>query len=165
VVVAKSMGGCTAPLVAARRPVRSLVFVGALLPQPGRTLADLFAAEPMILPGATDGVEAGEDKLRRWTDEREARAHLWHDADDATAAWAFRALRPQSVTPYFEPFPLDAYPDCERTYVVCRDDRTVSPDWGREAAPRILGVDAVEIDGGHSPGIVRPAELADLLGA
>src|ERR1700733_2729726 len=37
VLVAMSLGGFTAPLVAARTPVRSLVFVNAMIPNPGET--------------------------------------------------------------------------------------------------------------------------------
>jgi pimeloyl-ACP methyl ester carboxylesterase len=37
VLVAMSLGGFTAPLVAARTPVRALVFVNAMIPNPGET--------------------------------------------------------------------------------------------------------------------------------
>jgi len=46
---------------------------------------------------------------------------------------------------------------------VCRDDRAINPDWVRTAARVRLGTEAVEIDGGHSPHLSRPAELAALL--
>jgi hypothetical protein len=39
----------------------------------------------------------------------------------------------------------------------------VSGDYGRRAAHDILGVDPVEIAGGHSPFLSRPRELADVL--
>ena len=47
--------------------------------------------------------------------------------------------------------------------IVCRDDRAINPDWVRAAAHDRLGVEATEIDGGHSPFMTRPAELAQLL--
>src|SRR4051794_35856788 len=37
VVVAQSMGGLIGPLVCARRPVRSLVLLNAMIPKPGET--------------------------------------------------------------------------------------------------------------------------------
>src|SRR5215210_7216676 len=40
VVVAQSMGGFTAPLVCTERPVRSLVFLNAMIPRPGETGAE-----------------------------------------------------------------------------------------------------------------------------
>jgi pimeloyl-ACP methyl ester carboxylesterase len=48
-------------------------------------------------------------------------------------------------------------------YIVCRDDRAVNPEWARRAARERLGVEPVEIDGGHSPFITRPMELAALI--
>ena len=47
--------------------------------------------------------------------------------------------------------------------IVCRDDRALNPEWARTAARARLGVDAVELDGGHSPFLTRPAELARLI--
>ena len=63
-----------------------------------------------------------------------------------------------------EPSPLLAWPDVERDYIVCRDDRAIDPDWGRGAARDRLGVRAIELDGGHSPFLTRPVELAAVLG-
>jgi pimeloyl-ACP methyl ester carboxylesterase len=48
-------------------------------------------------------------------------------------------------------------------YIVCRDDHATNPDWGRQAARQRLGVEPTELDGGHSPFLTRPAELAEAL--
>src|SRR5437764_9043882 len=40
VLVGHSTGGLTIPLVAARRPVRELVFLCGLIPEPGRSAAE-----------------------------------------------------------------------------------------------------------------------------
>src|SRR5215469_11174941 len=37
IVVAQSLGGFTAPLVASRVPVRAVIFVNAMIPRPGET--------------------------------------------------------------------------------------------------------------------------------
>jgi hypothetical protein len=47
--------------------------------------------------------------------------------------------------------------------VLCRDDHATNPAWQRTAATERLGVDPVELDGGHSPMLSRPAELSDVL--
>ena len=39
----------------------------------------------------------------------------------------------------------------------------IDPAWSRTAAPERLGSDAVEVPGGHSPFLCRPAELAEAL--
>ena len=48
VLVGHSMSGLIIPVVASRRPVRSLVFLHAVLPRPGLSLADQVTAEPDI---------------------------------------------------------------------------------------------------------------------
>jgi len=47
--------------------------------------------------------------------------------------------------------------------IVCRDDHAISADWVRTAARNRLGTVAVEIEGGHSPFLTRPEELAGVL--
>jgi pimeloyl-ACP methyl ester carboxylesterase len=61
------------------------------------------------------------------------------------------------------PCPLNELPDLPTSYVVCRDDRMASNEWGRRTAQARLGTDPVEIDGGHCPFLSRPRELANLL--
>ena len=58
---------------------------------------------------------------------------------------------------------MTAWPDVERSSIVCRADRAINPDWVRSAARERLGVEPVEIDGAHSPFLTRPAELAQIL--
>lgn len=53
--------------------------------------------------------------------------------------------------------------DSPSAYVLCREDRTVRPDWSRSAATQLLGVDPIELPGGHCPHVSRPAELASIL--
>lgn len=88
---------------------------------------------------------------------------FYHDCPSELATWAARSLRPQHWTITREVTPLRAFPHVPVTYVVAREDRTLSPDYCRRIARERLGVDPVEIDGGHSPFLSRPAELADLL--
>jgi pimeloyl-ACP methyl ester carboxylesterase len=47
--------------------------------------------------------------------------------------------------------------------VVCREDRAIAVDWARRAARERLGVEPIELPGGHSPFLSRPGELAALL--
>ncbi|HXI46373.1 MAG TPA: alpha/beta hydrolase, partial [Candidatus Acidoferrales bacterium] len=164
VIVAHSMAGVLAPIVATRRPVARVVYLSALLPQPGASLAEQRASEPV------DGLVP--PTVAEWTDHGDgvwavgpntARELFFHDASPADAAWAAARLRPQAYVFMNEVTPLAAWPDVPATYIACRDDRAVNPAWGREAAHERLGVTALEIEGGHSPFITRPAELATLL--
>jgi len=58
---------------------------------------------------------------------------------------------------------VDALPDIERTSILCREERVIDPSWSRRMSRDLLGVDPIELDGGHSPFLSRPAELASVL--
>ena len=84
----------------------------------------------------------------------------------ARSSWGGRRppqLRRQARSVQDEPCPLAVVPDVERASLVCREDVGVNPAWSRRVARERLGVEPVELDGGHSPFLARPAELADVL--
>jgi pimeloyl-ACP methyl ester carboxylesterase len=85
------------------------------------------------------------------------------DCTEDDARQAVARLRPQSSAPRGEPWPEDGIPDVERTSIVCRDERCIRPEWSRAVARAQLGVEPVELDGGHSPFLSRPRELAAAL--
>jgi pimeloyl-ACP methyl ester carboxylesterase len=164
VVVGHSMGGLVIPLVAALRPVRRLVFLAGMLPSQGVSLADQRKAEPidgLVPPTTAEFTDLGDDV---WAlGPNTATELFFHDAPPDVAAWAAARLRPQAYRFMTEPSPLAAWPKVESDYIVCREDRALNPDWGRRAARERLGIEAIEIDGGHSPFLTRPAELAAIL--
>lgn len=164
VIVGHSMAGLITPVVAARRPVRSLVFLAAFLPSPGRSANDQRAAEPIdgrVAPKTAEWTDLGDDV---WTVGPNTATELFfHDASPDLAHWATDRLRPQAYRVMKEITPLSEWPDVKSHSIVCRDDRALNPDWARLAARDRLGIEAVEIDGGHSPFLTRPAELGQLL--
>lgn len=163
VLVGHSAGGLTIPLVATRRPVRALIFLAALLPDPGRSIAQQFDEEPeMIVPGFD--YAQGDDGLLRLPDDVALRT-FYHDAPEADARAAVADLRGQTPATIEEPTPLRAWPDVPMRYIACGADRIIAPDWQMTAPRRRLGVDPVLIDSGHCPGLSRPGELADVLAA
>src|SRR5256885_1003059 len=83
--------------------------------------------------------------------------------DPAPAGWAAAQPRPQGWTPSREPCPLDRWPDSELMSIVCTDDELVTPDWSRRIAREVLGVEPVELPGGHFPMLGVPTELAEAL--
>jgi hypothetical protein len=91
---------------------------------------------------------------------------LFYRACDAeTMQWAASRLRTQMWTTTREPCPLDRWPDSELVSIVCAEDECVRPDWSRRIARDVLGVEPVELPGGHFPMLALPAELADVLTA
>lgn len=164
VLVGHSMGGLTIPLVAAARPVRALVFLCALIPQPGSSLVDQLAEDPDVFaPGFGDALVRDELGRSSWSSHEEAVAAMYPDCEAELQRWAVSRLRPQARAPSVEPCPLLAWPDVPCAYVLGRGDAAVAPAWSRQAARERLGVEAIELDGDHSPFLSRPAELAAAL--
>ena len=165
VLVGHSLGGLTVPLVAARRPLRHLVYLCAAVPDIGRTFAQQLVDEPDMFNAAC---YAGLSELdgqgrRRWVDDDLARALMYADCDRAVTDAALARLRPQARFPYSVPFPLPAFPAVPTTSVICTEDRAIGPDWSRSVARGRLRADVVELPGSHSPFLSRPDALAALL--
>jgi pimeloyl-ACP methyl ester carboxylesterase len=59
--------------------------------------------------------------------------------------------------------PLESQPQVPVTSILSTEDRVVSPEYSRYAAINYLGVQALEIPGGHSPFLLRPTMLAKVL--
>ena len=163
-LVGHSMAGLVIPLVAARRPVSRLVFLAAFLPAPGRSANEQRATEAIdgrVAPRTAQWTDLGDDVWM--VGPNTATELFFHDAPAAVARWATQRLRPQSYRVMSETTPLDGWPAIESRSIVCRDDRALNPDWVRSASRERLGVDAIELGGGHSPFLTRPNELAQVL--
>ena len=164
ILVGHSMAGLVIPLVATHRPIRSLVFLAAFLPSVGQSANDQRASEPIdgrITPTTAEWTDLGDDV---WAvGPNTATEIFFHDASPDVARWATDHLRPQSYSIMKEITPLTVWPDVEMHAIVCRDDRALNPDWARSATRERLAIEPVEIDGGHSPFLTRPAALARLI--
>ncbi len=107
ILVGHSMGGQTIPLVAARRPVKHLVYLCALVPQVGHSLGEQVVHEPTMLREGWDSALRPDGKGRTvWTDPEKTRELLYADCDDTTVANAIAGLRPQANHPLGFRFPL-----------------------------------------------------------
>jgi pimeloyl-ACP methyl ester carboxylesterase len=162
VLVGHSISGLIIPIVASCRPVRRLVFLHAVLPKPGMSLVDQVAAEPDMFNPEMNSVPPPS-----WSDEAVVTRFLLHDCTPEVAHDAFARMRPRRegrsmlVT---EVTPLQSWPNVPLAYILCQDDRTATPAWARRAARERLGVEPIEIPGGHCPMLSRPGELAEALG-
>jgi hypothetical protein len=166
VVVGHSLAGLAIPLVPERVPVGALVFLAALLPEPGRSWKEQLAdGRPMAEWFYAEALpKQGRDEHGRSVWPPDVAAELfYHDCAPSTAAWAAAQLRPQSPAPIAEQTLLTAYPDVPMHYVGCREDRAVSDTWAESTARARLGRDVVWIDGSHSPFLADPDGLAELL--
>src|SRR5205085_12645176 len=86
---------------------------------------------------------------------------VYHDCPADRLDWAlstrivFYAKRAME-----EPCPLRAWPTVPSSYIVCSDDRTITPAWQRKAARELLGVEPAELPGGTCPLVSRLNGLA-----
>jgi pimeloyl-ACP methyl ester carboxylesterase len=163
VLVGHSLGGLTVPLVADQRPVRRMVFLAALLPQPGCSFDETYAEEPDILmPGLGAGQTHEPDGSSRWQPQA-AIAAMYPDAPPDVAVWAAHQLRSQHWRVSQEVTPLPAWPRAEVQVIACANDAVVNADWVRRSAKVRFGAEAQVIAGDHSPFLTRPVEVVDLL--
>jgi len=143
IVVGHSMGGFTAPLVCARRPVDLLVFVAGMIPRHGESFNEWWTNAGYE--------ESGYEDV------------FYHDVPTELAAQAMGAEHGQASRPLAEPWPLQTWHDVPTKYLLCRDDRMFPADWARRHARERLGIEPDEMDGGHYISLSRPSELADRL--
>ena len=159
VVVGQSMGGLTAPLVAARRPVRLLVLLNAMVPRPGETGGEWWDAV-----GQADARAAHAREQGRPVDD-DGTTDFSHDVPPEVWAAGAAHATAQSGTPFTEPWPLAAWPDVPTRVLAGRDDRLLPLALQRRVARERLGLDVDEVPGGHLVALSRPAELAGRLDA
>jgi pimeloyl-ACP methyl ester carboxylesterase len=164
ILVGHSLAGQTVSLVAARRPLRRLVYLCAMPPIPGTHFIQQIVDEPdMLHPDYTQALARDSEGRFAWIDKQMAHFHLYGDCDEPTTSAAFARLRPQATRPYRQPCSLTAMPAVESTYVVCDEDRIVMPEWSRRIAHEWLNAELIEMPGSHSPFLSRPEDLAEVL--
>jgi pimeloyl-ACP methyl ester carboxylesterase len=161
VLVGHSLGGLTIPVVAARTKTLMTVYLCALVPMPGLSF-DAQAADLSTGFEPSEAAISHPDGSASWP-ERGAIESFFHDCDPEIARAAARRLRKQHWLVTREVTPLRRWPDSPAAYILCTDDRVVSPAYSRRAARDQLGVEPIEIAGGHSPFLSRPRELATVL--
>lgn len=161
-LIGHSIAGLVLPILGDRLEVASEIYIAALTPRTGQSFFDrLFLGEEIFDPTWVDGYQSliqSKDPLtthRHFLDH-----HLFHDccANAVDLYWK-RSDLPLEVI-YGNPNPSEFRPR-SRQYVVCTADRTVRPEWQRQAAFLLPNSTVTEIDSGHCPHISKPNELAD----
>ena len=157
IVVAHSASGLFLPLVPTKRRVARIVFSAAVIPQIGKSLIDQARSEPDMMNPDWRGKNPIDD-------DRVAVEFLFHDCLPEFVSWAMSTRRLMMARQaMLEIFPMDHWPSVPCSSIVCADDRTIRPEWSRRVARERLGVEAIELDGGHCPHVSRPWALARAL--
>jgi SAM-dependent methyltransferase/pimeloyl-ACP methyl ester carboxylesterase len=159
VVVGQSFGAFTAPLVATRLPVDSLVFVAGMVPARGEAPGDWWKKtgyqQAVEEQAARDGGVTGSD---------DPYVSFYNDVPRELAAVAMSKERAHpSEAAMASPWPLDGLPEVPTRFVLCTEDRFFPAAFMRRMVAERLGVVPDEIAAGHCVALSRPIELASLL--
>lgn len=151
VLVAHSLGGLTAPLVASRIPVDTLIFVTAMVPVSGERGSEWW-----------DNTGHGDAyRAQGLPDESEETIFL-HDVPAEVLA-ASDPPRDQAGEVLDDPCPIDAWPEVPTTFLVCRDDRFFPAAWMTDVVRTRLGIEPIVVPGAHCPYLSQPVALADAI--
>jgi pimeloyl-ACP methyl ester carboxylesterase len=155
VVVGHSAGSAEAALVAAKRPPALLVYVcprfGSFATPPDAP--DVFRAGFPFPPKDADGRMVWEPKAAITT--------MYPRLAPETARAFAERLRPGASAA--GDYPLGRHPNGPTALVYATDDEFFTPEWERFVARELLGVEPIELSGGHFPMLEDPGALADLL--
>lgn len=156
VLAAGSLGGFTAPLVCARVPVRELVLVSAMIPEPGETAGDWWAH--------TGASEAQEEAARSGGyGPFDLATYFLHDVDAAVAAEGEAYQRSEAAIAFESVCDFPAWPAVPIRVLVGKDDRFFPVGLQRRVARQRLGVEVDVLPGGHLLPLVQPRLVADYL--
>jgi pimeloyl-ACP methyl ester carboxylesterase len=157
VLVAQSLGGFTASLVAGHAGVQGLVLVNAMIPQPGETPGDWWEHT-----GWLEARVAAAERLGYPT-EFDPAVYFLHDVPEEVVAAGEAHQRPESDAVFRSVWALHRWPDVPTQVVVGRDDRFFPPDFQARIARDRLRLSTRSLPGGHLIALAHPEPLAELL--
>ena len=161
VLVGHSYAGIVITHAADRAPdrIRSLVYLDAILPGPGKSMLDQAPKDQIELTFNTiiDGylVPAPETSWFGVT-----------DSDEKIVDWMKRRLTPHPVATLLEPFILqdDNWPDLPKTYIRCVRPRL---EFGIESTlatfKDLADWSWIELDAGHNAMMTAPEDVTEIL--
>lgn len=163
VLVGHSYAGAVISEAAAGDPaVQRLVYICALVPFEDETVFEVLTLIDELLLGPGNGLLINDADFSHEPEPGREVEFVYHDCTPADAAAAIARLVPQNAVTGTQELRGFAFREQPCTYVVCTDDRTLSPKLQRVLAER-LGADVVEWGTSHSPMLSQPQLVADFL--
>jgi pimeloyl-ACP methyl ester carboxylesterase len=159
VLVAQSLGGFTAALVAARVPaLRAIAFTNAMIPLPGET-AGAWGTNT----GSREARERAAEQ-HGYSTEFDDQTYFFHDVPEDVARVLERADRPQSKKVFDEACRFE-WPKVPMLVLVGTEDRLFPRDFQHRVAKERLPADVSieDVRGGHLVALSNPSELAGRL--
>jgi pimeloyl-ACP methyl ester carboxylesterase len=156
-LIAQSLGGFTAPLVCSRSAIRMLVFVNAMIPQPGETAGAWW--------GNTGAPEARIAAAKRagYKAEFDPQTYFLHDVPEAVLRGGPARQREQTEAIFRYPCQFERWPQIPIHIIASADDRFFPLDFQRRVARERLDKNVEVIPGGHLVALSHPEALVDLL--
>lgn len=157
VIVGHSYGGIVVGGAVLPSQVRRLAFLGAFMPDAGRSLVSYLPPGP--LPAFVQPRDDGCSEVNLEV----ADAAFYADCDPATRAQAKAQLALHSTAAIVTPAPRASWRECPSTYIVLTQDQIIPVAAQRQMASQAS--ESVDFDSSHSPMLSKPAELAEVLAA
>ena len=157
VVLGESLGGFTAPLVAAKVGAALIVLLNPMVPAPGETAGEWWGNTGSAQARTEQAIAEGRDP------EFDMVRDFFHDVPAEVAEQALADLPTQSDGPFGDPWPLPAWPDVPTKVIQGRDDRFFPLEFQRRVVRERLGLTVDDIPGGHVAAVSQPVAIADLL--
>ncbi len=157
VLVAMSLGGFTAPLVPGKAPVRSLVFVNAMIPNPGETPGAWWENTGWSHARAAAAEQGG------YPTDVDLAVYFLHDVSPEVAAAGEQYQRPEADAAFGSACDFDGWPPIPIRAVAGADDRFFPVGFQQALARDRLGIEAEVLPGGHLIALAQPAALASYL--
>lgn len=149
VVVAQSLGGFTAPVVADRIGAAGLVFVAAIIPRPGETCGEWWDATGWSAQRGDRAMDDEHDFL--------------HDVPADVKAELLTSDFEQTDRIFADRFPLAALPAIPTRAIAATEDRFFPLEFMERQIRERLGIEPEHVVSGHLPALANPGGLAALL--
>jgi pimeloyl-ACP methyl ester carboxylesterase len=155
-VVAQSLGGFTAAMVCERVRVSSLVFVNAMIPDPGETAGEWWDNTGAIEARTASAARGGYGDFDLMT-------YFLHDVPPDVVAAGEAHQRPEADAVFASPCEFTTWPSIPIRVLVGADDRFFPTEFQRKVARARLGVEADVRPGGHLIALAHPESVVEYL--
>lgn len=159
VLVGQSLGGFSASWAADIVKPRALILVNAMIPLPGETAGQWWAATGAEQAKRDNDVRAGRDPDGPFDID----VYFTHDVDPRVLAAQTEEPQPENDAVFKAPWAPTRWPDVPTRVLAGVDDRFFPVDFQRTVARDRLGLEVEEIPGGHVCALSRPDELTEAL--
>ncbi len=157
VVVAQSMGGFSAVMACDRIPVGGLILVNAMVPAPGETPGEWWAATGAINARIAAAEAGGYDT------DFDLETYFLHDLSPEEAAAVLANPGDEVDIAFGQRCDVERWPDVATAAVIGRDDRLFPIEFQRRLLRERVGVDAIVVPGGHLLALANPNALFQAL--